>query len=198
MSTCQSLSQFFHLLLETVPPLFSPLPPSPPPPPCLPPQARPNSLRARGYRFAGVIEVGGAFTMRWGSGCLDCIFQRANRYRLRLSPSKLFIHTDKQGKKGDVRSRGRRRRVWVTWELSFVPFFSLPHLSLLSSLDSLLGLRVKHGRGRRRWGGKEKRGSEQEGERQEKKKGREERKGKIDETIRKKLQRIKNPKIIQR
>lgn len=111
-----------------------------------------------------------------GSGCLGCIFQRANRYRLLFSPSKLFVHTDKQGEKRDVRSRGRRRRRVSDMRVIYLSFLSflLPRLSLLSSLDSLPGLRVKRkgGRGRKiqKEGGeekKEKRGK-QESERQEK------------------------------
>ena len=103
---------------------------------------------SRGYRSAGVIEVGGAFTMRRGSACSGCIFQRANRCRLLFSPSKLLVHTDKQGERGDV---GRRRGVSDKRVISSFLFSSLPRLSLLSSLDSLLGLRVKHRRGRERW-----------------------------------------------
>lgn len=113
-----------------------------PPPSCLPSQAlqtkfTPAQLRARSYRFAGVIEVGGSFTMRRGSGCSGCIFQRANRYQLLFSPSKLFIHTDKQGEKGDVRRRGRWRGVSDVRELFFFSLSSFPRLSLLSSPDYL-------------------------------------------------------------
>lgn len=121
--------------------------------------------------------------MRRGSACLGCIFQRANRYRLLFSSSKLFIHTDKQGEKGDVRSRGRRRRrvsdMRVFFFFQFLSF-SLLRLSLLSSLDSLLGLRVKLGReGVRKGEKRQKEGDEQkrskrEGERQEETHGREE------------------------
>lgn len=71
-----------------------------------------------------------------GVWLLGCIFQRANRYRLLFSPSKLFIHTDKQGEKGDVRSRGKEEEEEKSERPESFSFlsFSLPRLSLLYPL----------------------------------------------------------------
>lgn len=67
-----------------------------------------------------------------GSGCTSCIFQRANQYQLLFSPSKLFIHTDKQGEERDVRSRERRRGV-SDMRAAFISFLFFP-----SSVSTIL------------------------------------------------------------
>lgn len=93
-----------------------PRPPPPPPPPscCLPPPALHTSfppgsplscsLQAGCYRLAGVIEVGGVFTMRRGSASFTAPIDSDSSSPLQSSS---FSPTNRERKEGDV----RRRRV---------------------------------------------------------------------------------------